>query len=196
MAAGDAPSSSGRTADFGSVNRGSNPRGAASRRVRGDVPEWFRERSAKPRTRVRFPSSPPYSEHESGPSAAGFVVSGNNEDAHWRTEAQRPPGVSRTAAVRSAPGMEERTRWHPARTDADARAAKAPSTSHIPAENRWRAALTWTDDAGKRHRRVVSGKTQAEVRRRLGELLTNLERLPAGTPPRPLRRRWEQLAWA
>jgi hypothetical protein len=25
----------------------------------GDVPEWFRERSAKPRTRVRFPSSPP-----------------------------------------------------------------------------------------------------------------------------------------
>ena len=29
----------------------------------GDVPEWFRERSAKPRTRVRFPSSPPHSEH-------------------------------------------------------------------------------------------------------------------------------------
>jgi hypothetical protein len=26
---------------------------------RGDVPEWFRERSAKPLTRVRFPSSPP-----------------------------------------------------------------------------------------------------------------------------------------
>jgi hypothetical protein len=25
----------------------------------GDVPEWSRERSAKPRTRVRFPSSPP-----------------------------------------------------------------------------------------------------------------------------------------
>ena len=54
-----APSSSGRTADFGSVNRGSNPRGAASRQSGGDVPEWFRERSAKPRTRVRFPSSPP-----------------------------------------------------------------------------------------------------------------------------------------
>ncbi len=51
--------SSGRTADFGSVNRGSNPRGAASRRSSGDVPEWSRERSAKPRTRVRFPSSPP-----------------------------------------------------------------------------------------------------------------------------------------
>jgi hypothetical protein len=32
------------------------------------VPEWFRERSAKPRTRVRFPSSPPHSERESGPS--------------------------------------------------------------------------------------------------------------------------------
>jgi hypothetical protein len=31
IAKADAPSSSGRTADFGSVNRGSNPRGAASR---------------------------------------------------------------------------------------------------------------------------------------------------------------------
>src|SRR6266576_2313352 len=40
-----APSSSGRTADFGSVNRGSNPRGAAtpagSARIRGDVVKWF-----------------------------------------------------------------------------------------------------------------------------------------------------------
>src|SRR5664280_1590374 len=60
-----APSSSGRTADFESVWRGSNPRGAASlirqfagfpsRRnrpeggsVRGDVPKWLRGRSAKP----------------------------------------------------------------------------------------------------------------------------------------------------
>jgi hypothetical protein len=42
-----APSSSGRTADFGSVNRGSNPRGAASIAPmrgaprRGDVVKWF-----------------------------------------------------------------------------------------------------------------------------------------------------------
>ena len=43
-----APSSSGRTADFGSVNRGSNPRGAASFRSRpagephsGDVVKWL-----------------------------------------------------------------------------------------------------------------------------------------------------------
>ena len=62
-----APSSSGRTADFGSVRRGSNPRGAASLtstagspagqsqgapatwlRVRGDVPKWLRGGSAKP----------------------------------------------------------------------------------------------------------------------------------------------------
>src|SRR5450759_4615226 len=60
-----APSSSGRTADFESVWRGSNPRGAASlthqlagfpsRRnrprggsVRGDVPKWLRGGSAKP----------------------------------------------------------------------------------------------------------------------------------------------------
>jgi hypothetical protein len=35
-------------------------------RIGGDVPEWFRERSAKPRTRVRFPSSPPHTEHEQG----------------------------------------------------------------------------------------------------------------------------------
>jgi hypothetical protein len=40
MRRGGAPSSSGRTADFGSVNRGSNPRGAANRRTDGDVPEW------------------------------------------------------------------------------------------------------------------------------------------------------------
>src|SRR4029077_8435040 len=42
-----APSSSGRTADFGSVNRGSNPRGAASIRrtigatTSGDVVKWL-----------------------------------------------------------------------------------------------------------------------------------------------------------
>lgn len=46
----------------------------------------------------------------------------------------------------------------------------------VPSEKRWRAALTWTDDVGQRHRRIVSGKTQAAVRQRLGQLRTDLER--------------------
>jgi hypothetical protein len=38
----------------------------------GDVPEWFRERSAKPRTRVRFPSSPPHPPNDD--DAAGVML--------------------------------------------------------------------------------------------------------------------------
>ena len=38
------------------------------------MPEWFRERSAKPRTRVRFPSSPPHPERESGPQRPGSPI--------------------------------------------------------------------------------------------------------------------------
>ena len=50
------------------------------------------------------------------------------------------------------------------------RAAGEGSIFHLPSENRWRAALTWTDDTGKRHKCIVSGKTQADVRRKLGAL--------------------------
>jgi integrase len=56
------------------------------------------------------------------------------------------------------------------------RANREGTIYHVPAENRWRAALTWTDDAGKRHRRIVSGKTQAEVRQRLSTLRADMER--------------------
>jgi integrase len=56
------------------------------------------------------------------------------------------------------------------------RANREGTIYHVPGENRWRAALAWTDGDGKRHRRVVSGKTQAEVRRRLAALRTDLER--------------------
>jgi integrase len=56
------------------------------------------------------------------------------------------------------------------------RANREGTIYHTPVENRWRAALTWTDESGKRHRRVVSGKTQADVRRRLGELRADLDR--------------------
>ena len=56
------------------------------------------------------------------------------------------------------------------------RANREGTIYHLPAENRWRAALTWTDDDGKRHRRIVSGKTQAEARRKLGALRADLER--------------------
>ena len=55
---------------------------------------------------------------------------------------------------------------------------------HLPAENRWRAALTWTDEAGKRHRRVVSGKTQADVRQRLGAAPRRPRSRPRARPHR------------
>lgn len=40
----------------------------------------------------------------------------------------------------------------------------------------WRAALTWTDRDGQQRRRVVSGKTQGEVRRALTRLRDDLDR--------------------
>lgn len=56
------------------------------------------------------------------------------------------------------------------------RANREGTIYHVPSEKRWRAALTWTGADGIRHRRTVSGKTQADVRRRLGELTTALDR--------------------
>ena len=56
------------------------------------------------------------------------------------------------------------------------RANREGTIYHVPSENRWRAALTWTDEAGQRHRRTVSGKTQAGVRQRLGQLRSDLDR--------------------
>ena len=56
------------------------------------------------------------------------------------------------------------------------RANREGTIYHVASENRWRAALTWTDEAGKRHRRTVSGKTQAGVRQRLGQLRSDLDR--------------------
>ena len=50
------------------------------------------------------------------------------------------------------------------------RANREGTIYHVASENRWRAALTWTDANGKRHRRIVSGKTQSDVRRRLGSV--------------------------
>lgn len=65
------------------------------------------------------------------------------------------------------------------------RANREGSIYHVPGEDRWRAALSWTDANGIRHRRVVSGKTQAAVRQRLAALRTDLERglapIKAGT---------------
>jgi integrase len=42
-------------------------------------------------------------------------------------------------------------------------------------EGRWRGALTWTDNDGKRHRRVVSGSTSAQARDRLDDLRRELK---------------------
>lgn len=56
------------------------------------------------------------------------------------------------------------------------RANREGSIYHVPGEDRWRAALSWTDASGVSHRRVVSGKTQADVRRRLAALRADLER--------------------
>lgn len=54
------------------------------------------------------------------------------------------------------------------------------SIYYVEARRRWRAALSWTDETGRQHRRVVSGKTQDDARRRLSELRTALEQ---GKPP-------------
>src|SRR4029077_20251029 len=76
-----APSSSGRTADFGSVNRGSNPRGAASihRTLvrehilrRGEVAQHGGLQNLYSPVRIR--SSPPHSEHQT----ARWVTSGSS----------------------------------------------------------------------------------------------------------------------
>ena len=74
-----APSSSGRTADFGSVNRGSNPRGAASTRPRrgarpsGDVVKWFNTEVCKTSIH-RFESGRRL--HSTRSRSAGHLISG------------------------------------------------------------------------------------------------------------------------
>ncbi|MBA2254441.1 MAG: site-specific integrase, partial [Chloroflexi bacterium] len=46
----------------------------------------------------------------------------------------------------------------------------------IEGEGRWRGALTWTDDDGRQRRRAVTGKTQADVRRKLTGLRGELDK--------------------
>ncbi len=86
-----APSSSGRTADFGSVNRGSNPRGAANRTgsarrgpSAGSAPAYHRWRRGEVAQHgglqnlyspVRIRSSPPLPEYDVGESVAQPVQS-------------------------------------------------------------------------------------------------------------------------
>src|SRR4051812_29413174 len=41
---------------------------------------------------------------------------------------------------------------------------------------RWRGALTWVDDSGAKHRRMVHGSTQAEVRAALDAQRVDLDR--------------------
>jgi integrase len=53
--------------------------------------------------------------------------------------------------------------------------------SIYPYRNGWRAALVYTDTEGRRRRRTVSGKTQADVRRALATLRADLDR--GLTPP-------------
>ena len=50
-------------------------------------------------------------------------------------------------------------------------------------DGRWRGAIAWTDPDGKRRRRVVSSRSQADVRRALAELRVGLDRGLA--PPGP-----------
>jgi integrase len=56
------------------------------------------------------------------------------------------------------------------------RRANGEGSVYLTSGGRWRAALTWTDGSGRRQRRVLSGKTQADVRRRLGALRADLDR--------------------
>jgi integrase len=65
------------------------------------------------------------------------------------------------------------------------RRANGEGSIYSTAEGRWRGALTWIDARGARHRRVVSGKTQAAVRRSMTTLRSELDSgmtpAPAGT---------------
>lgn len=56
------------------------------------------------------------------------------------------------------------------------------SLYYVKSEDRWRGALSWTDEAGIPRRRTVSGK-YADVRRRLAKIRADLERglTPAAT---------------
>src|SRR4051812_34149341 len=54
--------------------------------------------------------------------------------------------------------------------------------SIYPYRGGWRGALTWTDSQGTLRRRVTSGKSQADVRRALAELRSNVD---AGVVPAP-----------
>ena len=56
------------------------------------------------------------------------------------------------------------------------RRANGEGSIYRTAEGRWRAALTWTDPSGQQQRRVLSGKNQSDVRRRLAELRADLDR--------------------
>jgi integrase len=56
------------------------------------------------------------------------------------------------------------------------RRADGEGSVYLTADGRWRAALSWTDGTGLRQRRVLSGKTQASVRRRLASLRADLDR--------------------
>jgi integrase len=62
------------------------------------------------------------------------------------------------------------------------RANREGSLYFVPAENRWRGVVTWTDPTGRQHRRYVSAKTQTAVRKRIAQLTADLEN---GLTPAP-----------
>jgi integrase len=56
------------------------------------------------------------------------------------------------------------------------RANREGSIYFVESEGRWRAAVTWTDAEGRQRRKQISGRTQADVRKRLAALRTDLDR--------------------
>jgi integrase len=63
------------------------------------------------------------------------------------------------------------------------RRANGEGSTYRTAEGRWRGAVAWTDVQGERRRKVVSGRTQAEVRRAIAEARVGLDRGLAPASP-------------
>lgn len=67
-------------------------------------------------------------------------------------------------------------------TDKKPRRANGEGSIYETADGRLRGAIAWTDAHGKRQRRVVAGRTRAEVRRAIGKIRSELEQ---GVAPAP-----------
>ena len=100
-------------------------------------------------------------------------------DTAVRQATEEVGDVAEIATRTDTAGREQPAR-KPPREKVRRRANGEGSIYHVESEGRWRAALTWTDDAGVKRRRLVTGPTMDAVRRKLTSMRSDLDR---GRPP-------------